>query len=180
MNDACAESDRLLPVGRTLFALRHVLRGSADAQLALQYLFFHADVNDPQVTPLLEQHGVTVGEAPALEDYICGRLRPWMRQIGVGETRASAWAESALRDLRTTVASSPETEAWALGVLVEELGKGGAGRNESWRIALAEGRPPGPEADRLIGAIGILQECCGVTISTAATTPWEIEKGAVR
>jgi hypothetical protein len=85
-----------------------------------------------------------------------------------------------LRDLRTTVASSPETEAWALGVLVEELGKGGAGRNESWRIALAEGRPPGPEADRLIGAIGILQECCGVTISTAATTPWEIEKGAVR
>ncbi len=180
MNDARAASDRLLPIGRSLFALRHVLRGAADAQLALQYLFFHADVNDPQVTPLLEQHGVTQREAPALEDYVCKRLRPWMRQIGLGDARASTWAESALRDLRATVARSPETEAWALGVLAEELEKGGAGEKESWRVALAERRPPGPETDRLIGAIGILQECCGVTISTAATTPWKIEKGAVR
>jgi hypothetical protein len=172
--------EQLLPAGRSLFALRQILRGSSDAQLALQYLFFHADVNDPQVTPLLERHGVPAAAAPAMEDYVCAHLRPWMRKIDGGQARVTSWAEAALREIAPVLGRRPGIEAWALQILNRELQEAGVERGEAWRVALHEGRLPGREADRLVGAIGILQECCGVTVSTAAAAAWKIGKGAAR
>lgn len=177
MHATPSDLDRLLPLGRTLFALRQALRGSGDARLALQYLFFHSDVNDPQVTPLLSQHGVNEAIAPALEDFVCAQLRPWMRQIDLGAERVASWADRALKDLTLMIGSDPRIEPWAAQILKDAREAAGPAALERWRVALEDGRCPDAGADRLLGAIGLLQECCGVTVSTASATPWEIRKG---
>jgi hypothetical protein len=169
--------DTLLSLGRNLFALRQVLRGTGDARLAMQYLFFHADVNDPQVTPLLTQHGVDEEIAPAIEDYVCTHLRPWMRRIDRGSGRAASWADGAIRELTSAIGSTSELEERALRILTEELETARPGDLERWRVALEDGDRPDPGADRLLGAIGLLQECCGITVSTTAELPWGIRRG---
>jgi hypothetical protein len=100
-----------------------------------------------------------------------------MRRIDQGADRASSWAEGALRELVSAVGRAPEIETWALQVLTDERNAAGRDDLERWRVALEEGRRPDPRADRLVAAIGILQECCGTTVSTAAATPWEARKG---
>jgi hypothetical protein len=177
MHETSSGLDRLLPLGRILFALRQALRGSGDARLALQYLFFHSDVNDPQVTPLLSQHGVDETAAPALEDFVCAQLRPWMRRIDQGSERAASWSERAIRELRLEIGNDPKVERWARRVLTDECEAADPVALEHWRVALEDGRCPDGGADRLLGAIGVLQECCGLTVSTTRLTPWEIRKG---
>ncbi|MDM7915494.1 MAG: hypothetical protein QUU85_09565, partial [Candidatus Eisenbacteria bacterium] len=108
-----------LPIGLALCALRVVLRGTGDALLALQYLFFDLDVNDPQVTPALAEDGVDVAQAPALEAYLCRRARPWMRRIDAGDRSAVVWAEAARTAIREWMRARPEARAWAEAVLSE-------------------------------------------------------------
>lgn len=177
-SDPRAALEASLPVGRALFALRQILHGTGDAQLALQYLYFHADVNDPQVTPLLERHGVPSSTAPALEDYVCRELRPLMGRIDRGSVRASKWAAETMRGLAAVVQALPGLEEPAIEVLHAELRSLSPEGREAMRVALEEGSWPGPKAERLLGILGILQEGFGMRISFAASSPFVIEKGA--
>ncbi len=165
---------RLVTSGLCILALRQVLQGTGDSLLALQYLLFGLDVNDPQVTPGLEEQGVPSSVAPALEDYVSRRLRPWMRKIDGGDRRAARWAAEALSRMASGVRSDPDAHAWAARAFREEVARADPETLEGWRLALRERRWPGQDAIRLLAAIGILQESFGAAISLAAENAWGI------
>jgi hypothetical protein len=156
-----ADPDLLIPIGLALLALREVTATTGDAQLALQYLLFGLDVNDPQVTPMLVEEGVPESFAPALETYVGRRLRPWLRQIDAGDRRATQWAEEALSRLAAAARRIPQARAWAEGTLAAVEGATEPSVRNVWRHALSERTFPGREAIPLLAARGILQEAFG-------------------
>lgn len=170
---------RYVPQGLCLLALRQTLQGAGDSLLALQYLLFGLDVNDPQVTPVLEEDGVPASAVAPLEVYIGRRLRPWLRQIDSADRRATRWAEETLATLSASLAQDPDARSWALRVFRETIRDMRPEALESWRRDLGNRTWPGREAIPLLAAVGILQELLGAAISFDADSPWElrIEEG---
>lgn len=156
-----ADADLLIAVGLALLAFRQVIASTADAQLALQYLLFGLDVNDPQVTPMLVEEGVPEASAPALETYVGRRLRPWLRQIDAGDRRATQWAEEALPRLAAAGLRIPGARAWAERTIAALEASTSPSIRSVWRHALSERTFPGREAMALLAAKGILQEVFG-------------------
>jgi hypothetical protein len=160
-----ADPDLLIPIGLALLALREVMAAAGDAQLALQYLLFGLDVNDPQVTPALVEEGVPESAAPALETYVGRRLRPWLRQIDAGDRRATQWAEESLAGLAGAARGLPHARVWAERTLAAVEAEIDPRVRASWKHSVAERTYPGGEAVRYLAARGILQEAFGETVT---------------